>query len=212
MFVLELLETTATNHSQDIFCFSCIFWSFPKISKNSKAQFFRTFSTSRPRTLLLLLQCRQDSVLHFAEELTSFPRVLQEYWHLHSQKLRRFSYILLHSKMPYTFLYTVFTVLPSTARHSACSTAHPSEHVGPLVKCANLLSFLECVHMGNPNSNNCTLSYNVVFLLINSSLIKTSFIAPETKQLSLNPTLTDFYLNQNYINVYLILCLSFRAS
>jgi len=32
-----------------------------------------------------------------------------------------------------------------------------------------------------------------------------NFTAPESKAPPLNPTLTDFYLNQNYINVHLII-------
>lgn len=111
-----------------------------------RVQFLRTVFSSRSRTLLFL-QCRQSSVAHFAEELTSFPRVPPEYCHLHGQKLRRFSCILLHREMPYTYLYTVFILFHSMARHSACSTAHPEEHVSPLVKSVNLLSYLNVFTM-----------------------------------------------------------------
>jgi len=38
------------------------------------------------------------------------------------------------------------------ARHSACSTAHPAEHVGPLVKFVSSISFLECVHKETPKN------------------------------------------------------------
>jgi len=54
--------------------------------------------------------------------------------------------------MPYTFLYTVFTLFPSLARHSSCSTAHPADHVDPLLKSVNSLSLLECVQKETPNT------------------------------------------------------------
>lgn len=106
---------------------------------------------SRPRTLLLCLQFRQDIVSHYAQELISFHRSPPEYWR-HGQKLHRFSCILLHSEMSYTLPYIVFTRFPSMATDSACSTIYPAELEGPLAKSVNLLSFLGCVHKETPKS------------------------------------------------------------